>query len=422
MDKPNNMHVSAIEQRLWQLPKFVAALAFVYVLSFAFEGVVRYSLAAAGVPVVLYLRDLIPLLVLMLTVMHWIRFSVKTPVVLVFLFLLAIHTVVGVWFINSSFQQAFGVKMFMPMILGMCLALYFKVEQPRYQYYALLIFMGCAIGIFVNYGVVYPWEGETFETVFAVTEQSRNWTASGVRRLAGLSRASFDAASVILITVVLLTGYLKSVWLRLVIFGVGLSAIYLTTSKGALLALLFFFMLWFVSGDGRRVLPLRLGAAFSLIFVAAIPLWSLSINVDSRSWSSEFSWWASSFVERIEWMWPRAFSLWVEQGSLLFGRGPGGIGVSQGYGEFRLVNAGDNFFVYWLVTFGIAGVIYLFFILYKFIIVNLQERATRITLYGVASVVLIYGLTANCVEQPILSLGIGYVAGRLFSREPEKEC
>lgn len=393
-----------------------------YFSSFVFEGAIRYAFAQAGLASLLYARDLIPLMAIVFIFFMWAEDRVRPSAFLIFLFILTFHLTTGTFYLGGLVQQLFGFKIFLPMILGMAIASYIRPSSNYHQYlpYLIGVFLISFIGLAVNYYLVFPWEGESFESVFAVTEQSRNWTAGGVRRLAGLSRASFDAASILLVSAILLWIYFLHSKLRFIIFVLAAVGIALTTTKGALLALFAFGVAAQLSASGKRVAWLKFFLISVTTIIVLIPITSQLVAVSQRTLPENLVWWISSFVERMEWMWPRAFSLWLDKGNWFVGRGIGGIGVPQQYGEWWLANAADNIFVFVTVTFGFLGWIYFSTVIIKSINWKGQTHEENLTVFGLLIGIITFGFTANIIEQPILSCILGYCIVRLFQPEYQR--
>src|SRR5262249_5922156 len=112
-----------------------------------------------------------------------------------------------------------------------------------------------------------------------------------------------------------------------------------------------------------------------------------------------------------------AFALLTEPGQILWGRGLGGIGVGQNFGEWAKSDAADNLMVYLLVTFGMLGIAYVVAFLFRF--ANYTVRGPRDDLVlccvrGWTALWFGYGLTTNMIEEPMMNLTIGVVFGTIF--------
>ncbi len=128
---------------------------------------------------------------------------------------------------------------------------------------------------------------------------------------------------------------------------------------------------------------------------------------------SEVASWLSSFLERIDFMWPDALAIWFTHGNLFTGRGLGGIGFAQGAAEWWRYNAADNLMIYLLVSFGLFAIVYaggfLLSLRRTFAADPSLEFLAR-CVRGWALVVFSYGCTSNMVEQPLMNMVIRAVS------------
>ena len=399
-----------------QMPNILRVIVALYFFSFIFEGLVRYVLSKVGLSTLLYARDLVPLLAIGSIITLWRLDHLRPSTFLIFIGILLLHLLTGTFYLHGPMQQLFGFKIFLPMILGMALASHsgFIDGNRTFLPQLLIIFVASLTGLIINDYFTYPWEGELFESAFATNEQSRVWSADGVRRLSGLSRVSFDAASVILLSTILIWSYILESKLRFIIFIFAAYGITLTTTKGALFGLLVFGISAQFSAAGKRLNWLKFVLMIVIIVMTLLPIISQIHSVSQRSLPSYLFWWLSSFIERMEWTWPRALNLWLNHGSLLVGRGLGGIGVPQNYGEWWLSSPADNLFVFLTVTFGFLGSIYLGLFVNKAIGWNGSTAQENIAMLGILIGLVTFGFTANIIEQPLLSCALGYCVICLF--------
>jgi len=126
--------------------------------------------------------------------------------------------------------------------------------------------------------------------------------------------------------------------------------------------------------------------------------------------------WAQSFVERMLEMWPRAFALLDGPISVVFGRGLGGIGSPQQLGEAYFYNTADNVMLFLLVSFGIAGPIYVGIVAARLSATLATGQLTRSVSWacGWIAVLLAVGLTSQMIEDPISNLSLGISLALLF--------
>jgi hypothetical protein len=126
--------------------------------------------------------------------------------------------------------------------------------------------------------------------------------------------------------------------------------------------------------------------------------------------------WAASFVERMLQMWPRAFALFDGPLSVVLGRGLGGIGSPQQLGEAHWFNTADNVMLFLLVTFGIAGPIYLGIVAARLSATLATGATTPAVCWacGWFALLLAVGLTSQMIEDPISNLSLGVSLALLF--------
>lgn len=405
--------------------KWLAALlVFFYLFTFVFEGLVRYSLDLAGLGSFVYLRDAVPPLIVAGCIYAWMAGFVRPMFLLIVLLILLIHFFIGYYYLGGLFQRMFGFKVFLPLLLGIA---YCVVTDGRlkasYIPWILCVLLVSVAAVVVNKFVAMPWEGAQFETVFGVVEQARNNTALGVRRLTGLARAAYDAASVILVCLVIVLAYYRKPAVKFVLWLLAVVAIALTTTKAALLAavILGICALFYETRHASRVSHVVMVGA--LLLCVGMPVLSLYLDVSTRAVSESYAWWLSSFADRMENMWPRAFDVWTENGSVLVGRGLGGLGFPQRYGsgEWKLFNVADNLFVYWTVIFGMLGWIYAALLLWRLFSWTPPDSFNMKLVYGFVVVLFSFGLTANIVEQPILLFSAGFCFALVWNRTKDND-
>lgn len=386
-------------------------LVFFYLTTFAFEGLVRYTLDQAGAGSYLYLRDAVPVLIVAGCIYAWMAGFVRPTLLLLAVLLLLIHFFIGYYYLGGLFQRMFGFKVFLPFLLGVayCVATDGRVNV-RYIPWILGALVVSATAVIVNKFIAMPWEGAQFESVFGIAEQARNSTTLGVRRLTGLARAAYDAASVILVCMVIVLAHYRKPAVKLIVWVIAVVAIALTTTKAALLAALVVGVCVAFYETRRASMISRTVIAGALLLCVGMPILSLYLDVSTRAVSESYAWWLSSFADRMENMWPRAFEVWTEHGNVLIGRGLGGLGFPQRYGsgEWKLFNVADNLFVYWTVIFGVLGWVYASVLLWRLFSWKPRDAFSMKLVYGFMAVLFSFGLTANIVEQPILLFSAGF--------------
>jgi hypothetical protein len=353
-------------------------------------------------------------IVVMLACASWFAGQASAgPIVAVMTILLA-HTLIGVLSLPTAFQALFGLKMHLPFLLGFAAAPLIAAQRRGLIAFTTFVFVTGAIGVGLNTVVEYPWIGAEYETAFGTTSAARQWwAAGGALRLPGFTRASFSAAAVMLVSVVPLVACRVNVVIKAALIGIAGYIIVLTTSKGAIMAVATFAIDVFIS-TGLRMRAVANAFLITLALIClGVPLLSIQLGLSASSAPS----WLGSFMERILDMWPKAFGLMDNVGQAIWGRGTGGIGTAQTYGEPLVLNAADNLFVYLILSFGILGVAYVAVFLLRLMrymhdlpSTDLMFRCVR----GWAVVWITYGLTANMIEEAAINLPAGVAFGIAF--------
>jgi len=381
-------------------------------LTYLFEGPARYVLMLAHVPTLIYLRDVAAFALVGFAVSSWLTGERRLFPLVVAVYVLFLHLLCGILTLSSALQPLLGLKVFFTLLFGMAASGALAERAHLFPRLALAAFVATVCGVALDVVIDFPWAGEAYESAIGTVQVSREWSSGGIPRLAGFARASFDAATIVLVLSVPLLASRWHVLFRAMLWVTAFVTIWLTTSKGALLALVAL-AVWAVLESGattkRLVLP-WIGGFASICL--ALPIVATQFGFGVRR--SQVASWLSSFVERIDFMWPDAISIWLTHGNLVTGRGLGGIGFAQIGGEWWRYNAADNLMIYLLVTFGLFAILYvggfLLSLRRTFVIEPSQELLAR-CVRGWALVVFSYGCTSNMIEQPLMNLVIGVCFG-----------
>lgn len=392
------------------------ALALLLVASsFLVDAPLRYALSLIGLDQLLYSRDLIGAYFLSAAVFSWIVGRGGDFRIVVFCYLMALHFFIGAWILPSILQPLVGAKVCLSLAFGVCVAASASAYSRFFGLWAVVGLLIVLLGVFVNSTMPYPWEGSMISSALGDRALTLEWSAGGIKRLAGLSRASFDAAATVLILIVPCVMVLRGRWWwQILIVCASMYGIWLTTSKGALLALSLF-CLWYVLKYSFRWRVLASACVYMLLFVVIfMPIAGVLIDYAPRIADDEAAWWLSSFIIRLQQMWPSAFANVMDHGSIVLGRGLGGVGFPQLFGEPGRYNSADNVFVYLYSSFGILSIAYLTFITNAASRLSQTENGPLVDQCAAGWVVvwLAYGLTTNMIEQPFASMAIGLVVGR----------
>lgn len=386
-----------------------------YILSDALSAFILYLFETAGIAYVFYIREtfvLIPLLLFFF--LTAIKLSIKTAD-LFLIVLLLIGFIWGFYNTGNLLLNLFGVKLFFPFVVGFIVSRYFDTQEfnSKFKSFFKVILIFTLIGLVVNYFVPFPWEGSMINVGGIDVESSRQWEAygTGLKRLAGFTRGSNLAATILSISSVYIftqTTHGGTKWLVVLATILGLV---LTTMKGLLLAYLV--VLTVVSFKFLRkwlkVFPLVL---YSLSIL--LPLFAKQI-LDYFLTSNKIIYLALySFLDRMFRVWPDTIELITSKGNVLFGRGVGGVGISQIYFDSANYQPADNAFLYIWGNFGLFGVIVIFLSLIKFIKL---DSYFNLTSKAVLTLFFCNGIVTAVPSNGVYCLLIGVIIGNIYFSE-----
>jgi len=386
----------------------VFALSGLFLGFLVLQAPLRYGLALVHLDALIYLPKLLLLAAVML--LPLLRPRASAPALMVSL-LAGVYLLWGMVNLPSPAQAAFGFWVLVPLLFGLWAGPVMNVEQ--WQRLFLVLFIVTAVGVFLNPLIHYPWNGQSLDLLSKKIEISRQWTTFGIERYAGFARASFSAASQLLLFGVMLVVLLKRSVTKLLVWFVAGVGIGLTTSKGPLGAWLLVSM-YFLGGSllrwPRYWIRLWLGAlTLILLLMILIPLSTLWITYDPTLHGFASKLLFASFGDRLNWMWPDSLHLLDLGGAWHWwvGRGLGGIGAAQQYFEPTRFLAGDNLFVYVTVLVGLPVSLFLFGALWWRIVRICLRRNVVAWRLPVLLALVAYAVVVNEVEGSLLAFFLG---------------
>lgn len=398
------------------LDSVLCVLLAVYLGTLLFEGVIRYLLVLAGLPNVIYFRDAIPVGTLAVLFLRALLKDGRVDLaILLPAAALAFHAAYSAMAGIAFFAIAFGLKIFVLVPYGIAMWPLVRRRFNQTLWWASLMFTATAAGVIANFlfGTM-PWEGLEYTTAFGEVSTTRVWWTAfdATPRLPGFARASFDAAIFLGVTGLLTMLRFSPLLVQLMIAACAMTAIVLTTSKGMVLAFPLA-VLWVLvhqhKGNmwGDVVLTAVCAAALLL------PLSVVYLGLGSQTSEADVPSLLVSVWGRFTSMWPDAFSLLPDGLQALLGAGVGGIGTPQTVGHAaHLLNAGDNFAVYMLISFGLPGLCYYAAPVLLSSKVAASEVAIVYRAYvGVLLLAYGYGVVSNIVEASFFGLVFGLCCG-----------
>lgn len=216
-----------------QAQRLILVIVFLFLLSEVLGGAMRYWLVRAGLAPLVYLPKALLGLALVIGLAVDLAEARMSAAYLAVLALLALGVVHGYLALASPAQVAFGLWVLIPFLGGIVALPALVHVWSRVGRYAFVLWAIAVSGVLIN--VVYPWPWMGFKYTLAglEIEGSRLWHTGGFVRLAGFSRASFEAGNQILLLAAVLMVWARGRW-RLAAWLLSGVTIALTTNKTAL--------------------------------------------------------------------------------------------------------------------------------------------------------------------------------------------
>lgn len=395
----------------------LVAAGVLYVVFTAVGGIVRGVLGPVGAAPLIYLPAVIAIPALLANTLVRVgdpRTSTPTIAVLVFL---AIEIVIAKLLGRATSAIVYQIYIFLAGLVMMAATQ--RGMQERIVAAMVPMFYVSVIGVILNVFIDFPWKDASFEVMGTQQGAAREWTAGGVKRLAGFSRASYFAAACILIGFCAAEPKIKTFAAKAAAWLVGLVAIHLTTSKAPELAMILlpgtYFLLGRLKGTGapRRKLIATIHMAFWVALIFAGPLLAVSYGRQLFPRGPGIGPSYSSLADRVLTTWPEALALvnWSDPISWLVGRGLGGIGGPQTIAEVDRYNPADNLAIYLFVIFGLGA------LLVAFLIFRGGQRAIQSDRSGRRDFAMIIamlgvGAASNVIESVFAMMVLGLAIAR----------
>lgn len=393
-------------------PKIVYYGGLLYILSLILEGAIRYILYLFGVEYLIYVRDIFIILCILCYMLSTTRDFIIDRFYLIIVIIFIFHSIIALCYVGNISMLLLAWKIYFPLFFGILFGQLFFENLRLTTNCFILLYILAILGVFVNYFIMFPWEGLEYSLFGFDIEAVRFWTAWEFKRVSGFARTSYDSAIQILLLAIFLICYVKNNSLKLLLWLLAGPAILLTTTKGVILAYFVTSLLIIIIRYIPNYINIYQKGLFVLLVIAIIlPLYSnQSLGVGNIPIL------LTSLYERLIISWPDVFKLVRENGNILLGRGLGGMGTTQLYFETQMYNPGDNIFLFFYANFGIFGAGYL---LYLAIIGQSIDLKNELYYYLFILSFFTYGITTSCTENAMFNFFLGnYIAyvGNLKSR------
>jgi hypothetical protein len=204
------------------------------------------------------------------------------------------------------------------------------------------------------------------------------------------------------------------------LWGLGLVAIYYTNAKSTLLAMAVLPITYLIVGritdigEARQKRLATLMILFWILFTFAGPLLSVTYGTQIYPYGAAYGSQYDSLADRVLNTWPDALQMidWNDPLNIVFGRGLGGIGAAQAIFEAKS-NPADNIAIYLLVSFGLMALWFPFRIMrggYRALDSGAPGRRDFVLIIAMLGI----GAAASVLESifPVMVLGmaLGYPA------------
>ena len=312
------------------------------------DGPIRYYLDNLGLVLLTYVPTF-----LLIGVSFCFLF-LKPPVPVKLYSFIAFFFIIGIIYVGNVFQVLFGLYLLTPFIAGYTL---YEYTPPKLF---IIIWLITAIGILINYYTPFEWEGYSYSVGNVDVVANLKWfTKDKVDRLSGFCRASYEAAIFLVFSGTYLILQTDKSIFKFIIWLITGFCIILTTTKGIIFAFLIATIFMLFNWQKKKIGKIMI--LFIVIIGIYFPFSTLLIKytIDFNSDISLILF--ASFEDRLTISWPEVFKIIFEKGSLIWGRGFGGIGTPMYYFEpnINLWIYPDNGYLDIYANFGIIGIIIL---------------------------------------------------------------
>jgi len=142
-----------------------------------FEGPLRGALAAADLPNILYMRDLVVVCAIALAfAAPLFRGPRPPPGLMVMAGILVVHLCIGIFLSGTLFGPFFGLKIFLSMLYTVAISPAIIKHFRLFIQAMTVIFVISVAGVYANYFVgEWPWEGLSYATAFGTVQTTRKW-------------------------------------------------------------------------------------------------------------------------------------------------------------------------------------------------------------------------------------------------------
>ena len=375
------------------------------------EAPLRWMLSLAGAAPLIYLRD--ACLALAMLALWWRQLLVHRVQAAfgIFALMLFFHGMISFLLCGVPIAMLMGLKTLLYPLFGALYLPQLLKNRPLVAWLMFGIWVLTAAGVVLDHvGYPMPWKGMSTSIGDYTVVVNRKWDYEGEDRVGGFARDSVTAGVLVALPGTWALVFMRSVLLRALIAVGTASVIWLTTSKGGVLAYLIAVFACMLPGRARLLARLLLVSVVAIMMLCPIilPNYFMPDHLPTS---------LASFVDRVERVWPSSWHN-IAQHSWIFGAGIGNIGVGQQYLKYEGTDTADNLLV---MAWGYFGVFCLAYLLLPVLAAlrragdDIASRWALITLTYVYA----YGIVANVIESPMVTFALGSALQALaLKREP----
>ena len=391
--------------------------AVIYILIYAFEGVVRYALYSVGHDDAILLRDLLLVVPLGLLFAAQALRGRLHPAFAVFAAVIVVHGAIALFNLGSYVPAIYGAKLLINLLFGFLAARELLNPGPRTMTIFVLIWVASITGVMLDKFVyTFPWMGLETHIGGIQVDVSRGWDIddSFDKRAAGFTRSSISAAMLLPILATIIAPRIRNVVLRFLVLVITVGAVFLTTQKGSVIAIAAVTVILCAPRWSWYALLCFACAMFAMLDVA-LPVLTAGLLMPQSAGVFSFA----SFAMRITLTWPEAWTWIANHNVFPFGVGLGGIGGAQRFYAADFFNPSDNLFVYLYANFGVLGLAYLGWIAALGPRVPRLARPEALQALAVLAFIFGYGAALSILEDQMAALFVAAAAGMLWQLRQE---
>jgi hypothetical protein len=389
----------------------------IYISIYAFEGAVRYGLYSVGHDDAILLRDLLMVVPLGLLFAAQVLRGRLHPAFAAFAVVIAVHGAIAIFNLGSYVPAVYGAKLLINVLFGFIAARELLNPGPRTMTILVVIWVASITGVMLDkFLYTFPWTGLATHIGGIKVDISRGWDIedSFDKRAAGFTRSSISAAMLLPILATIIAPRIRNGILRMLMLVITVGAVFLTTQKGAVVAIAAVTVILCAPKWSWYGLLCFAGLMFALLDVA-LPVLTAGLLMPQSAGVFSFA----SFAMRITLTWPEAWTWIANHNVFPFGVGLGGIGGAQRFYAPNFFNPSDNLFVYLYANFGVLGLVYLGWV------AGLGPRLPRLVrpealqALAVLAFILGYGAALSILEDQMAALFVAAAAGMLWQLRQE---